>query len=162
MGQIIRNALFLAMIACFLWMPATQCFGGELIEPTRTLKGENVKPGKLFVFSEPPGLATNLDGKAVGKTPVSLESIPQGTHVLRVKNEETTIIMAPGEVRRLSFFKGKFIEIPSEETGAPEPPQTAEQQPVQKPGSEQKSAKGRKARTGLFPAETQRPHLLII
>ena len=157
MGQIMRNALFLATIVCFLWMPAAQCFGGELIEPTRTLKGENVKPGKLFVFSEPPGLAINLDGKAVGKTPVSLETIPQGTHVLRVKNEETTIIMAPGEVRRLSFFKGKFIEIPSEETGALEPPQTVEQQPVQKPGSEQKSQNSEKLEPGYFPLNPRGP-----
>ena len=157
MGQIIRNALFLTMIVCFLWMPAVQCFGGELIEPTRTLEGENVNPGKLFVFSEPPGLAINLDGRAVGKTPVSLESIPQGTHVLRVKNEETTIIMAPGEVRRLSFFKGKFIEIPPEKTGAPEPPQTAEQQPAQKPGSEQKSQKSEKLEPGYFPLNPRGP-----
>ena len=157
MGQIIRSALFLAMIVCFLWMPATQCFGGELIEPTRTLKGENVKPGKLFVFSEPPGIAINLDGRAVGKTPVILESIPQGTHVLRVKNEETTIIMAPGEVRRLSIFKGKFIEIPSEETGAPEQAQTVEQQPAQKPGSEQKSQNSEKLEPGYFPLKPSGP-----
>jgi hypothetical protein len=145
------------MTVCFLWMPATQCFGDELIEPARTLKSENVKPGKLFVFSEPPGIAINLDGKAVGKTPVILGSIPQGTHVLRVKNEETTIIMAPGEVRRLSFFKGKFIEIPSEETGAPEPPQTVEQQPAQKPGSEQKSQNSEKLEPGYFPLKPSDP-----
>ena len=135
----------------------TQCFGSELIEPTCTLKGENVKPGKLFVFSEPPGLAINQDGKAVGKTPVSLESIPQGTHVLRVKKEETTIIMAPGEVRRLNFFRGKFIEIPSEETGAPEPPQAMEQQPAQKPGSEQKSQNSEKLAPGYFPLNPRGP-----
>ena len=157
MGQIKRNALFLTMIVGFLWMPAVQCFGGDVIEPTRTLEDGNVKTGKLFVFSEPPGIAIKLDGKAVGKTPVSLEALPQGTHVLRVKNEETTIIMAPGEVRRLSFFKGKFIEIPSEETGAPEPPQTAGQQPAQKPGSEQKSQDSEKLEPGYFPLNPRGP-----
>ena len=145
------------MIVYFLWMPAAQCFGGELIEPTRTLNGENVKPGKLFVFSEPPGLAINLDGKAVGNTPVSLESIPQGTHVLRVKNEETTVIMAPGEVRRLSFFKGKFIEIPAKEKGAPEQPQTVGEKPAHKPESEQKGQKSEKFEPGYFPLNPRGP-----
>jgi len=156
-GQIIRSALFLAMIVCFLWMPATQCFGGELIEPTRTLKGENVKPGKLFVFSEPPGLAINLDGKAVGKIPVSLESIPQGTHVLRVKNEETTIIMAPGEIRRLSFFKGRFVEVPVEEESTDKQPKAEVTEHAQKQSSEQKPEKGEQLEPGYFPLKPSGP-----
>ena len=120
-------------MACLLWMPVTFSFGAELIEPTRTIKGENVEPGKLFVFSEPPGLMVTLDGKALGKTPVQLDSVDQGSHELRVAGKETTILITAGEILRLSFFKGRFIEIPPEETGAPKQPHTVEK-PLQKPG----------------------------
>ena len=157
MGQILRNALFLSIFVFSLCMPAAQCFGTELIGPTRTMEEENQHPGKLLVFSEPPGLAITLDGKAVGKTPVSLESIPLGTHVLKVENKETTVIMAPGKVRRLSLFKGKFIEIPSKETGAPEQPQTVEQKPARKPDSEQEGQKSEKLEPGYFPLSPRGP-----
>ena len=145
------------MAACLMWMPVTYCFGADLIEPTRTLKGENVKTGQLFVFSEPPGLVVTLNGKTLGNTPVLLESVEQGTHELQVAGKETIIDIAPGETRRLSFFNGKFIEIPTEETAAPEPPQAMEQQPAQKPGSEQKSQTSEQLEPGYFPLKPSGP-----
>jgi hypothetical protein len=157
MGQIMRNALFIAMMACLLCMPATYGARADLIEPTRTLKDENVIPGKLFVFSEPPGLVVTLDGKALGKSPVYLDSVAQGPHEVQVAGKDTTIVIAPGEVRRLSFFKGKFIDITSEEAGASEQPQTAEQKPAQKPESEQKAQKSEKLEPGYFPLNPRGP-----
>jgi hypothetical protein len=41
--------------------------------------------GSLFVDSRPQGATVLLDGKAVGKTPLRLGSIPIGTHVVRLE-----------------------------------------------------------------------------
>jgi hypothetical protein len=101
-------------------MPAPYGAGADLIQPTRTLEDENVNPGKLFVFSEPPGLLVTLDGKALGKAPVYLDSVTEGPHKVQVADKDTTIVIAPGEVRRLSFFKGKIIDLTSKETGTSE------------------------------------------
>ena len=157
MGRISRQALFIVMSAWFLWMPATYCLGAELIAPTRALKGENQPPGKLSIFSEPPGLGVTLDGKAIGKTPLSIESVSQGTHLLRVENKETTIIMGPGEARRFSFFKGVFIEMQAEPKTAREPPTVAAEKPVQASDSEQTAEKGKNLEPGYFPLNPRGP-----
>jgi len=140
-----------------MWMPVTYRFGADLIEPTHTHKGESVKPGQLFVFSEPPGLVVTQNGKTLGKTPVFLESVEQGTHELQLAGKETIIDIAPGEARRLSFFKGKFIEIPAEQTGAAEQPHTAEQKLVQKPVPQQKPQEGEQLEPGYFPLKPSGP-----
>jgi hypothetical protein len=118
-------------------MLGTFCFGNELIAPTRILENEVQQPGKLSVFSEPPGLSVTLDGKAVGKTPLNLASVSPGAHVLGMGKEETTVIMGPGEVRRMSFFKGTFIEIPAEEKVTREPSAAVEEKPASVSAPEQ-------------------------
>ncbi len=151
MRRVSRKALCIAMGAYFLWMPATYSFGAELIEPTRTLEGENQQPGRLSVFSEPPGLGVRLDGKAIGKTPLTIDSISQGTHLLRVGDKETKITIDPGEARRVSFFKDAFVELPAEEKVPRQAPTAAEKQPVHVSGSQQPAEKGQKLEPGYFP-----------
>ena len=151
MGRNSLNALCMLMAVCLLLMPATHSFGAELIEPTRVLEGENQQPGKLSVFSEPPGLGVSLDGIAIGPTPVHIDSISQGTHVLRVGNKETMITIGPGEVRRLSFFKDAFVEMPVEEKVSREAPKAAEEKPVRMSDSEQPPEKSQELEPGYFP-----------
>jgi hypothetical protein len=151
MGRNSLNALRMLMVVCLFWMPATDSFGAELIEPTRVLEGDIQQPGRLSVFSEPPGLGVTLDGKAIGQTPVNIDSISPGTYLLWVGNKETMIAIGPGENRRLSFFKDAFIEMPAEEKMSREALQAAEEKPVIMSGSEQPSENSRKLEPGYFP-----------
>jgi len=151
MERFSRKAIWVMMGVCLLWMPAINSFGAELIEPTRVLEDDNQKSGQLSVFSEPPGLGVTLDGKAIGKTPLILKSVAQGTHVLRVEKKETIITIGPGEVRRLSFFKDAFVEIPAEEKVSRVAPMSAGDQAVQASGSEQPPEKSQKLEPGYFP-----------
>ena len=157
MIRVKRIVLINAMIACCLWLPATYCLGSGLIEPTRTLEGEKPKPAKLSIFSEPPGLKVLLDGKAVGITPVHLEVVGQGSHDLQVEGRETAIIIAPGEVRRLSFFKGEFIDFPVEEDKPREEPKAAPEKSTQQAGAEQAADKNEELEPGFFPLNPRGP-----
>jgi hypothetical protein len=98
----------------------------ERIAPTRTLQGEKEQPGKLAVFSEPPGLEVTLNGAGLGKTPLSLDGVMPGTHRLRVKNSETDITIEPGKTLQISLYKDKFILIPKTAKTPPQPPETVE------------------------------------
>jgi hypothetical protein len=89
-------------------------FASDLIEPTRTLDGMGHKAGKLSVFSEPPRLSVKMDGSVIGETPVELQAVEPGVHVIRVKGSEIEIYVKPGKSVKLSWFKGTFIEIPVE------------------------------------------------
>ena len=151
------NIKSIVMVASLLWISGSLCLRADLIQPTRTLRGENVKPGRLIVFTEPPGLMVSLDGKTVGRAPVFLESVAQGSHELEVAGKKTPIVVAPGEALRLSFFKGKFIEIVPEQTDAAAQPQTAEQKPVQQPGPQQKPQTGEQLEPGYFPLKPSGP-----
>jgi hypothetical protein len=157
MGQASRTALFIAMGIYFLWTLATHCFGSGLIEPTRTLEGDRAEPGQLSIFSEPPGLMVMLDGKDVGKTPVHLESVDQGSHGVRIEDQETVILITSGETHRLSFFKGEFIEIPVKEDKPSEKTQTANKKPVQQAGSEQATKENESLEPGFFPLKPGGP-----
>lgn len=151
MRHVSRKALSIAMGACLLWMPATYGFGAELIEPTRALDGENQQPGRLSVFSEPPGLGVRLDGKVIGKTPLTIDSISQGTHILRMENKETKITIDPGEDRRVSFFKDAFVELPAEDKATRKAATAAEEQPVRVSDSKPPAEKGQTLEPGYFP-----------
>jgi hypothetical protein len=89
-------------------------FASDLIEPTRTLSDEGHNKGKLFVFSEPPGLGVKMDRTVIGATPVELQAVTPGIHVIQVKDSEIEIYVNPGKSIKLSWFKGTFIKIPSE------------------------------------------------
>jgi hypothetical protein len=80
---------------------AALCYGGELIEPTRTLQDAGERWGKLIVFSEPPEVDVFLDGSKVGQTPLWLEKVKEGTHKLQIKDREKEIYVKEG------LFKGK-------------------------------------------------------
>lgn len=89
-------------------------FASDLIEPTRTPNDQAEKAGELSVFSEPPELNVEIDGTQMGKTPLILQEVTPGMHVIGVENSETKIYVRPGKSTKLSWFKGAFIEIPAE------------------------------------------------
>ena len=89
-------------------------FASDLIEPTRTLDGIGQNVGKLTVFSDPPGLEVKMDGTVIGETPVELQTVDPGFHVIQVKDSEIEIYVEPEKPIKLSWFKGSFIEIPME------------------------------------------------
>jgi PEGA domain len=92
-----------------------------LIEPTRTLQTASDDLGTLNVFSEPPNLEIWLDGKVVGKTPLTAVELSSGTHVLRIEGSEAKIFISARKATSLSWFKGSFIEILEKTKSAGEP-----------------------------------------
>ncbi|MGD9228717.1 MAG: PEGA domain-containing protein [Desulfobacterales bacterium] len=86
----------------------------DLIEPTRTLNSTGISVGALTVSSEPPGLDVRMDGTVIGETPVELQAVAPGIHVIQVKDSEIEIYVDPGKSIKLSWFKGAFIKIPAE------------------------------------------------
>ena len=86
----------------------------DLIEPSRTLSSTGKSVGKLTVSSEPPGLDVKMDRTVIGETPVVLQEVEPGIHVIQVKDSEIEIYVKPGKSIKLSWFKGAFIEIPVE------------------------------------------------
>jgi len=95
--------------AMILLGAAALCYGGELIEPTRTLQDAGERWGKLVVFSEPPEFDVFLDGSKVGQTPVWLERVKEGTHILQIKDLEKEIYVKEGKTLKVGLFKGRFI-----------------------------------------------------
>jgi hypothetical protein len=95
--------------AIILLGAAALCYGGELIEPTRTLQDAGERWGKLIVFSEPPEVDVFLDGSKVGQTPVWLERVKEGTHKLQIKDLEKEIYVKEGRTLKVGLFKGRFI-----------------------------------------------------
>jgi hypothetical protein len=89
-------------------------FASDLIEPTRTLSSTGKSVGKLTVSSEPPRLDVKMDGTVIGETPVVLQEVEPGIHVIQVKDSEIEIYVKPGKSTKVSWFKGAFIEIPVE------------------------------------------------
>jgi len=101
-------------------------WSSELIKPTRTLDSAGEKPGKLSVFSEPPGLEVALEGTIIGNTPLFLDDVKPGIHRLRVKNSETDITIEPGKTLQISLYKGKFVLIQDTDNKPPKQPETEE------------------------------------
>ncbi len=91
-------------------------FASDLIEPTRTLSDMDHNVGKLAVSSEPPGLDVKMDGTVIGETPVVLQEVEPGIHVIRVKDSEIEIYVTRGKSTKVSWFRGTFIQIPEEIT----------------------------------------------
>ncbi len=84
----------------------------ELIEPTRTLNGNEKHIGHLSVFSEPPKMNVYLDGKKIGITPVVSHAVSSGKHLLHVGKVEKEFYILSGESQRYSIHKGRLIQIP--------------------------------------------------
>jgi hypothetical protein len=140
--------LFLGPFLIFLFIAVPLAVSGELIQPTRTLQSSEKTPGKISVFSEPPGLDVFLNQSKIGKTPILFMEVKPGTYNLKVKAAETQIYVNPGESLRLSLFKDSFIHVkeqqeetiqkPEKETAGKKPDEPAqkkkEYQPEYDPG----------------------------
>ena len=111
---------------------STLAISAELIEPSRTLEGEQQTTGRLTVLSEPPGLKITLDGDSLGKTPTFMVEVEEGIHTLRVKDSQTDIYVKPGKTLKISLHKDEFILIPVKEKPVEEEPPTgvATEEPV--------------------------------
>jgi hypothetical protein len=103
------------------WVTFPSILYSGLIEPTRTLETATDDLGMLNVYSEPPGLAVRLDGKAIGKTPIVSVELSSGAHVLHIQGTESKFFLGPREAISLSWFKGSFIRIPEKAKTADEP-----------------------------------------
>lgn len=123
--------------------------GAELIEPSRNLDAGSNEPGRIWVFSEPPGLSVRIDGKEVGVTPIVSREIEAGGHTVRVADSSTQVQVPPGESVRLSLFKGQILMLtdveaaasrsaPPKPASSPTPPR-ADSQPPQ-PGPDRQPA----------------------
>ena len=113
--------LFFAFVCVFLMIQSLSVFA-ELIEPSRTLEGQQKPMGRLSVFSEPPALDVLLDGVEIGKTPVISKEVTSGVHILRVKDTEKEITILSGKSLQLSLFKDSLIKIPEKKAKAPTHP----------------------------------------
>ena len=87
MKRFVKLIIYSAIIGAFCLFHSL-LIAGVLIAPTRTLSGKIVQPGKVSVFSEPPGLEVTLDGTEIGKTPLLSKEVEPGTHVIRVEDLE--------------------------------------------------------------------------
>ena len=131
--KIFPKLLFLCLFPVFLFGTVTFAVGGELIQPTRTLKSAEKLPGELSVFSEPPGLDVFLNQSKIGKTPILFMEVTPGTYSLKVKDAETQIYVIPGKSLRLSLFKDKFVQFKEQQEESIQKPEkeTAEKKPAE-------------------------------
>ncbi len=113
--------MFFVFVLVFLMIQSLSVFA-ELIEPSRTLEGQQKPMGRLSVFSEPPELDVLLDSVEIGKTPVISKEVTSGVHILRVKDTEKEITILSGKSLQLSLFKDSLIEIPEKKAKAPTQP----------------------------------------
>ena len=117
--------VFFVFVYVFLMIQSLSVFA-ELIEPSRTLEGQQKPMGRLSVFSEPPELDVLLDSVEIGKTPVISKEVTSGVHILRVKDTEKEITILSGKSLQLSLFKDSLIEIPEKKAEAPTQPKLEE------------------------------------
>jgi hypothetical protein len=143
MKKAIKITIILVFGLAFL-LGYSPAWSSELIKPTRALDSSGENPGKLSVFSEPPGLDVALEGAIIGKTPIFLDEMKPGSHRLQVKDSETDITVEPGKTLQISLFKDKFILIPETDKIPPQQPETVETTLT-------------KSKSPLAPAEDQRP-----
>jgi hypothetical protein len=131
--RIYPNLLILGIFFVFLFAPATQVVGGDLIQPTRTLKSAEKLPGELSVFSEPSGLEVFLNHSKIGQSPILSMKVSPGTYSLKVGDFQTRIDVMPGKPLRLSLFNGTFINVkePEKETVQKQEKETAGKKPTQ-------------------------------
>ena len=115
----------------------------EPIEPTRTLQGGANQPGLLSVYSEPPTIDLWVDGKKMGKTPVTSIQLPPGEHILRLGDSEQKISITSGRSSTYSWFKGALIEVadPSDKSSEPTKPDSTPGKKVQPKVTESASKK---------------------
>ena len=123
--------IFFVFVYVFLMIQSLSVFA-ELIEPSRTLEGQQKPMGRLSVFSEPPELDVLLDSVEIGKTPVISKEVTSGVHILRVKDTEKEITILSGKSLQLSLFKDSLIEIPEKKAEALTQPKLEEKMATKK------------------------------
>ena len=127
--------VYVALAIIFLGAAALS-YGGELIEPTRTLQDAGERWGKLIVFSEPPESDVLLDGSKVGQTPLWLQRVREGTHKLEIGDFEKEIYVKEGRRLMVGLFKGRFITRMEEEKKEGMQASAAKKEPVPTPEEE--------------------------
>ena len=127
----INLILLFGFVSVFLILQPASVFA-ELIEPSRTLEGQQKPMGRLSVFSEPPEVDVLLDGINIGKTPVISKQVAPGTHVLRVKATEKEIVILPETSLQMSLYKDSLIEIPEKKVEIPAQTKPEEQSTIPK------------------------------
>jgi hypothetical protein len=139
---------YAGQVLIVLGIIASGCLAGaELIEPSRNLDAGSNELGRIWVFSEPPGLSVRIDGKEVGVTPIVSREIEAGGHTVRVADNSTEVQVPPGEGVRLSFFRGQILVLTDMEPAAsrsaqpkpgpsPAPPRTDSQPPQRGPANQ--------------------------
>lgn len=101
-GAFLLSALFL--------LPASGR-SDELIAPTRTPQDILEPPGRVMIFSEPPGLDVFLDDSRIGQTPIWSRKVKPGSHKLKINDLEKLVTITSSKTRQISLFKGSFISI---------------------------------------------------
>lgn len=109
MRNIAKVRVLMVTLTTMLLMAGSQSFGDELIDPTRTPGDPEKTWGGLTVFSEPPQLDVELDGKKVGTTPLRLRQVETGLHKLKIKEIEKDVHVKEGKIVRIGLFKGTFV-----------------------------------------------------
>ena len=99
----------MGLFFCILLSAISVCFGGELIEPTRTPQDTEKTWGGLTVFSEPPQIEVYLNGEKVGRTPLWLRKVETGLHKIKIGPAETSVRIGKDERVKVGFFKGAFV-----------------------------------------------------
>ncbi len=92
------------------------------------------KAGRVVVSSNPRGAAVTVDGKWRGRTPLTLDDLPFGSHEIRVvqpgyATETERVALSSGTPSRTLSFKLQKTAAAARTAPAPEPQETA------KPGS---------------------------
>ena len=62
-----------------LLLIAELSLASDLIQPSRTLKSQDNRVGKLTISSNPPMLDVKMDGTAIGETPVVLQEVARNS-----------------------------------------------------------------------------------
>jgi hypothetical protein len=107
-------------------------WGDGKIAPSRTLKGSGEEMGTLSVFSEPPGLLVILDDSQLGQTPLREIEVKPGSHMLQIGESKTEIYITPDKPLNLSWRRGTFIVIASQEKNKPAQPRVDEKNKPQR------------------------------
>jgi len=107
-----RTLMVMVVVLSGLGLALATGSHSEPIEPTRNLQTAADEHAILNVYSEPPALEVELNGKTVGKTPLTLENLIPGFHSVRIKGAETKIQLTAGQPKTISWFKGVFIAVP--------------------------------------------------
>ena len=147
---------FFVFVYVFLMIQSLSGFAG-LIEPSRTLEGQQKPMGRLSVFSEPPELDVLLDNINIGKTPVISKEVATGTHVLRIKEVEKEIVILPETSLGISYYKDSLIEIPEKKIEVPTPPKPKEQPKIPEKKPEESKKEKKQLDPFYFPTNPKGP-----